>query len=213
MNKEQEKVWDTIAKDWNDYRNTPRTEIKEFLKNKQGKHLDLGCGSGRNFMNKKGLKITGIDFSKNMIEQAKEKAKNLRIRAEIKKANAWETNLPDEEYDCGILYAVLHCIQGKEKQQKTIKEFYRLLKKGAEGYISVWGKNSPRIKAAIKEQQKKGETTKETTISWTTKKGTKVERYTKIFEAKELRKMIISTGFTITKEWEDENMNYYVKKE
>ena len=45
----QETVWDTIAEKWHEYRNEPPDYVKNFLKDKEGRILDLCCGSGRNF--------------------------------------------------------------------------------------------------------------------------------------------------------------------
>ena len=44
---EQEKVWDAIAEKWAEFRVRPTEEVVEFLEDKNGKVLDLGCGSGR----------------------------------------------------------------------------------------------------------------------------------------------------------------------
>ena len=64
----QEKVWNTIAEKWAEYRKKPVPEVIKFLKNKSGKILDLGCGSGRHFLS--GKKIYGIDFSDKMLKLA-----------------------------------------------------------------------------------------------------------------------------------------------
>ena len=39
----QKQVWDSIAKEWNDFRQKPVPEVVEFLKKQKGKVLDLGC--------------------------------------------------------------------------------------------------------------------------------------------------------------------------
>ena len=39
----QQKVWDSIAEDWNRFRVKTVEEVKDFLKDKKGKILDLGC--------------------------------------------------------------------------------------------------------------------------------------------------------------------------
>ena len=47
---EQQKVWEKIAKPWQKFRNKPFPIVIEFLQDKKGKILDLGCGSGRHFL-------------------------------------------------------------------------------------------------------------------------------------------------------------------
>ena len=58
----QEKVWDTIAPEWEKVRQTPSPTVINFLKDKKGKILDLGCGSGRNFLKNKNYQVYGTDF-------------------------------------------------------------------------------------------------------------------------------------------------------
>ena len=77
----QQKVWNKIALEWNKFRIKPLKEVQEFLKNKKGNILDLGCGTGRNFIKINGL-IYGIDFSSKMIKFAKINAEKKDIKVE-----------------------------------------------------------------------------------------------------------------------------------
>ncbi len=88
----QQKIWDNISVPWKIFRVKPFLEVQEFLKNKKGKILDLGCGSGRNFIKIKGI-IYGIDFSKEMIKFAKEYSEKNKIKAEFTKASINRTGL------------------------------------------------------------------------------------------------------------------------
>lgn len=74
----QDKIWDEISVPWKNFRVKPVEEVVNFLKNKEGKILDLGCGSGRNFTKTKG-KIYGVDFSNNMLKFAKAYAKKRKF--------------------------------------------------------------------------------------------------------------------------------------
>ena len=62
----QEQVWDEIAKVWKGYRCKPVDEVVDFLRNKQGKILDLCCGAGRNFIKIQG-NYYGVDFSQEVV--------------------------------------------------------------------------------------------------------------------------------------------------
>ena len=77
----QEKIWDKIAPSWNKFKSKPLFLATDFLKNKKGKILDLGCGSGRNFQKSKTKQFYGIDFSEKMLITAKKK----NIAKELKK--------------------------------------------------------------------------------------------------------------------------------
>ena len=74
MTKNQQDVWNSIAGEWNRLRKKPMGEVADFLKDKKGKILDLGCGSGRHVINNPDIKFYGLDFSKEMIKFAREKA-------------------------------------------------------------------------------------------------------------------------------------------
>ncbi len=199
--KEQEKVWDLIAQSWASVRQRPFSIVEQFLKNKKGKILDLGCGSGRNFI-KTNAKIYGIDFSKLMIKYAEQKAESLGIEAEFKVSKTSEIPYPENYFDSAICFSVLHCIQTKTERQKTIKELFRVLKPKAEALISVWSRNSERLKNKPKE----------TFIPWTINKE-KQKRFTYIYDKEELESEIRQAGFKIIKSSQDKNINFFVQKQ
>jgi ubiquinone/menaquinone biosynthesis C-methylase UbiE len=177
-NKNQEDVWDEIAKKWKQYRVNPINEIKEFLKDKKGKVLDLGCGSGRNFIERKGLKFYGIDFSKNMVKIA-----GKRGYEKVLKSNAWEIKFPYNFFDYAIYISVLHCIPSKENREKSLAELARVLKPKARALISVWDK----------EQEKFKDKGKEIYLKWGFNDGKEesyVERYYKLYTKEEIIKLL-----------------------
>ena len=137
----QEQVWDKIANEWKDFRINPISEVKEFLKNKKGKVLDLGCGSGRNFIEDKNLEFYGIDFSKEMVRIARQKPYK-----KVLKSNAWQIKFPDNFFDYALYISVLHCIPSKKNREKSLIELKRVLKPGAKIFISVWDKEQPKFK-------------------------------------------------------------------
>lgn len=204
----QEKVWDSIAKRWQEYRKVKDKNLTDFLKNKKGKLLDVGCGSGRNFSKNKYLKIYGIDFSKKMLSFARIEAKRLGINVNLKKAKTEEIPFDDGFFDYVICNAVLHCIDTPKKRRDTIKEIFRILREGGLAYISVWSRNGPRLNK-IKEI-KAG--VNECFIPWTVGK-IKYPRYTYLFGKIEMKKMLEDAGFKIIS-FEDDgrNLNFIVKK-
>lgn len=216
----QEMVWNEIASNWNDFREVPSPSVVEFLSNKKGHILDLGCGSGRNFAAMtKGVNLYAVDFSGEMLKFAEKKARELKLtrggsaRQNVitEKSESDKLSFKDNFFDSIICVAVLHCIDSKEKRQNTIKEIYRTLKPNGEAFISVWGKQSPRLKGKDKE----------CFVSWSVKnnkefrkeeKEIKQERYTYIYDLKELEKEVLDAGFKIEKIWEERNVNVICKK-
>lgn len=194
---EQEKVWDTIALPWHEFRNVGVSHVADFLKGKKGKVLDLGCGSGRNFLKRNDLEFYGIDFSQKMVDLAKGKG----IAKEVKKSEVSLIPYDDSFFDLIIFSAVLHCVDSAEKRKKAIEETYRVLKKGGEAFISAWGRGQSRLKNREKESF----------VPWTVGEK-KVQRYTYIYEMSELKSDLEDVGFKIVKSWEDGCSCFVVKK-
>ena len=196
----QEKVWDDVAKWWNEYRNTPMKEVVEFLKEKKGKILDLGCGTGRHFSSIKG-ETFGTDFSGEMLKIAELNAKKNKIKCELIKSDAANLPFKDNFFDYVIFIAVLHCIKGDKKRRDALKELYRVLKKGGKALVCVWSKNHRITKGRIGE----------ITVPWTVE-GKKLQRHYYIYEREELRNILEKTGFKILEVREEKNIFFTILK-
>ena len=88
--------------------------------------LELGCGTGLftyEFANKP-IKLTAIDISPDLLEEAKKiiSACNVSFKLE----NAYEMSFPDNSFDAVIGSSVLHHLDIK----KALHEIYRVLKPG-----------------------------------------------------------------------------------
>ena len=114
------------------------------------KILDVGCGNGRFFklFRKKGYNICGIDYSKELIKQAKDiYSEELEIKLKVSES----TKLPykDKSFDyVSIILILPH--DDKETFQKSIMEAKRVLKPDGKIFIidepdtkgSVWNTNT-----------------------------------------------------------------------
>jgi len=142
----QEKIWDNIAKPWKKYVVKKIPGVEKFLKNKKGKVIDLGCGSGRNMITNKNIKYTGIDFSLKQLEKAKEYLKDNQMKAKLIKSEVSNLKeIKDNTFDCGLFIAALHCIETPEKRKKSLEELYRVLKPKAKALITVWDSEDKRF--------------------------------------------------------------------
>ncbi|MFW9852876.1 MAG: class I SAM-dependent methyltransferase [Candidatus Thorarchaeota archaeon] len=94
---------------------------------KEGKILDVGCGTGygARYMVEKGYSVIGVDISVSMLEIAK---KNVP-EAEFIEADMTKLTFPDNSFD-GIvsLYAIFHV--SREKHEKLFQDLHRMLKTG-----------------------------------------------------------------------------------
>ena len=111
-----------------------RQTILSMLKDapKDARILDIGCSGGvlllalqeAGFTN-----ISGLDFSKDAVEQCRSKGlKN------VYEMDAHYPNFPEESFDIII---ASDCLEHLENDEVALKNWYRLLKKGGKGYIFV----------------------------------------------------------------------------
>ncbi len=194
----QQKIWEKIAPEWHKYKEIPSKLSQAFLKQQSGKILDLGSGSGRLLTKTKG-KMYLVDFSKEMLRLAEQKAKKLEIDAEFQVADITKLPYKNDFFDSAISISALHCLP-KKQHKKAIKELYRVMKPKAEILIGVWNKESKRFKK-YKE--------KERYIGWTTKG----KRYYYLFNEKEIHDLFKKQGFKITSMHNSELMiNFIIEK-
>jgi len=199
---DQEKVWDMIAVPWSEFRSRVPVTVEKFLSDKKGRILDVGCGSGRNFIKIDGLKWSGVDFSEVMLGYSRKDAEKKGMDVELKRAGVDGLPFEDETFDSVLCYAALHCVDGAEQRKKGVEEIHRVLKSGSEALISSWGIKAPRLK------NKK----KECFIPWSSRVGDAVKRYTYVYDLDELVDLCKEAGFEIVSAWEDRNVNVIVRK-
>lgn len=196
----QKQLWSSIAKEWSEFKEQPSKLSKEFLKSCSGKVLDLGSGSGRHLTKIKKGEMYLTDFSKEMIDFAKEKASLLKIPAKFFVADMAQT-LPFKNnfFDYSISISSIHCLSPKY-HKKTIQELYRVMKPKSKSLIGVWNLNSKRFK---------NKKEKEKLIGWTDKG----KRYYYLFEEDEIHYLFKEAGFKILSSNNSEMMiNFIVEK-
>jgi len=198
----QEEIWDKIAGRWEEFRKNPILEVQEFLKKQKGRVLDLGCGTGRNFIKNNKIELYGLDFSKEMLKHAEEKIKRDTIKAYLIKSEFTKLPFQDNLFNAAIFIRSLHCIPDERDREKALKELYRVLKPSSKAFIEVCSKNHERIKH--KESGKN--------VPWTIN-GERVFRYYYIYKKEEIENLVKKVGFKILSVKEDKNISLVVEKE
>ncbi|NCO17796.1 hypothetical protein AUJ61_00095 [Candidatus Pacearchaeota archaeon CG1_02_30_18] len=200
---DQEKLWDKIATEWHEYKQKPSENAKLFLEKAHGNVLDLGSGSGRHLTKIKNGKMFLFDFSEKMLNLAREKSKTENIEAEFIHSQLEKIEKLDDFFDFAICISALHCVKGKTKRGKVVKELFRVLKKNGKAYIGVWNIQSKRFKKQFKNKQK------EKMVRWTDKG----DRYYYLFDEKEVHDLFEKSGFEIISTQNSEAMiNFVIKK-
>lgn len=207
MIENQEEIWDNIADEWDKYKKKVFEDLKVFLKGKRGNILDLGCGSGRNFLSmEKDAEIYGVDFSSEMLKFAEKRAKEIGLNVKLSKNSAESLAFEKSFFDFAIYVAVLHCIPESSKRKKSLNELFRVLKNKGQALIVVWSMENEKLR-------KKGDPNKQDQIiSWKRKDGREYFRYYYIYKKEELEKDLTDAGFKILKSKEDDNILVWVEK-
>lgn len=115
-----------------------------------GNCLDMGCGAGNEaiFLAQLGYCVTGIDFSANAIEIAKERAKIINANVTLIKGMVADTGLLSNSFDFINDRACFHHVVESERKQyanevcRLLKPCGRILIRGSrdgnkQGYIEV----------------------------------------------------------------------------
>lgn len=182
FNINQKRVWNRIARTWHRFRPTPVWEVREFLAKARGNVLDLGCGSGRNFISGD-YRIFGIDFSSEMLKHAKKRGKTMAKKPFLAKAGLCSIPFMKNSFDFVVFSSALHHVSVKDVG-KCLKEMKRVMKPGAKAIITVWNGNQPLFKRAGKE----------CLVPWN-RDGERLERYVHLFTRRELERLLKSSGF------------------
>lgn len=143
--KEAEKIleasrqsYEKIAREFSETRARFWPELT-FIKNhlpKTGKILDVGCGNGRllELLDETALAYTGIDFSDNMLKEAK----RLHPDKNFILADALNLPFPDQSFNAVTSFAVLHHIPSEEFREKFMSEAARVLAPNGVLIITIW---------------------------------------------------------------------------
>ena len=150
--------------------------------------LDLGCGNGRNMIDKR-HNFCGIDNCSSFIDICQQKSLHVILSG--------ITSLPfvDNCFDYMICIAVFHHLSNTKRRMKCLHEIWRVLRPEGQILISVWSKNQSHNRKLNFNYGKN-------LIPWKTKKGV-IEglRYYHIFKTDELRELFMDANFHIVK-WE-----------
>lgn len=119
------------------FNNQRKLEIDLLTLNPEDKVLFIGIGTGEDFkFLPKGVQVTGIDITEEMLEVARKKADTLNLEnANILNMDAMNLSFQDKEFDYVILNLILSVVPDGNK---CLKEAYRVLKPN--GKVAIFDK-------------------------------------------------------------------------
>ncbi len=101
---------------------------------KKEKILDLGCGNGRFSQYLENTCYAGVDFSEELIKQARERFPNKHFQ----QGDALNLPFADNTFDKVYSIAMIHQIPGKINREKALEEIRRVTKKNGTAFLTVW---------------------------------------------------------------------------
>ena len=131
---EQREYWDSVSEK-KQFTTPFHTESFSKYVNPNAQILDVGCGYGRTLDELYHIgyrNLTGLDFSKGMIDRGKEQFPYLDLRVK----DTDKIDMPDGSVDAVILFAVLTCIRTNEEQRNLIQEIRRVLRPNGILYVN-----------------------------------------------------------------------------
>lgn len=180
---ELHEVYDEIAEDWSNKHQKPHPPEIMNIAGWKGKILDLGCGNCVNLTIFRDSLLYGIDFSKNMIDEAKMFCGKHGLYVRLQVADIRKIPFEDKFFDYIIFSKALQHLR-KEDHLKVMKEVRRVLK--GKCFLAVWNKD-------YKDNLSKG---KEIMEPWTYR-GKTCGRYYYLFDEKELLDLVKKAGFRV----------------
>lgn len=197
-------VYDQIAPGWYNFRHRSifKAELEELaVKWQNGRLIDLGCGHGPDFLPfKDNFELYGVDFSIGMLNLARKYAEKFNYGVSLLQADISCLPYHDNTFDWAISAATYHHIKGKEERLKAFIELKRVLKPGAEAFITVWNKWQPSFWFK----------SKDACIPWRKKDKTLV-RYYHLFSYFELEKLVKKAGFEILESFPENSYRFPIK--
>lgn len=159
-------LFDDSARDYDSWCKTPIGSYVDFLEKqlidevsmpKSGEvAIDLGCGTGiySIWLAEKGLTVTGVDISNEMLNVAREKSEAKNLSIHYKQSNLHHLPFEDNTFDLAVCNIVLEFVSSPEL---VIAEGLRVLKKGGRLVVGMIGKDSEWARTYQERGKQKGD--------------------------------------------------------
>jgi len=208
------RIYDAIAENFDATRNYPWPDIKKFseILSPGQLVLDLGCGNGRDirFLEEKGLRVVGLDFSIGQLASVQKRANDSPL---LVMGDVVQLPFRGSIADAVLLSAVLHHIPQAGERVMALNEAYRCLKPGGLCLTGVWSAEQKKFKdnlAQAKIEFQHEWEPGDAILDWSMLDGRIFQRYYHLFTEKEFGKLLAATDFTVQESWFSADNHYAV---
>jgi len=172
-------VYDRIAEHFSQTREYPWPEVTEFLADVSGEvGVDVGCGNGRHTepLADRVDRAVGIDVSRELLHEARERAATREYRAEFLEADATELPIGADTVDVALYVAAIHHLRTREARIRSLDELARVLINDGRAIVSAWSTTHDKFDETVGF---------DTTVDWTLPDGTTIPRFYHIYDPAE----------------------------
>ncbi len=192
VSNEQSRVFDEIASGWYGFRHRSifTAELEEMAARwPAGRLLNLGCAHGPDFLPfQDRFELHGVDFSAEMLKMARRYSAKFHFYAHLVRADVADLPYRDASFDCAIAVATYHHLRTGEARVRAFRELRRVLRAGAEAFITVWNRGQRRFWFSGREA----------VVPWRTR-GRTLYRYYHLFTYGEIAGLARDAGFEVVR--------------
>ena len=172
----------------------------------KAKILDIGCGNGRVFglFKNKNVDYLGIDFSKNLINEAEKRYPQAKFKiGDITVKKTWQNF--KNKFDFVFCVAVLHHLPTQQLKKELTQQIWQALKPNGKAFIAVWNlwqKKYLKHHFSIKSLKLKWQLKNISALYIPYKYNQAIiNRFLHRFTLKELNNLFLGANFTVEKSW------------
>lgn len=172
-------VYDRIAEHFSQTREYPWSEVTEFLVDVSGEvGVDVGCGNGRHTepLADRVDRAVGLDVSRGLLHEARERAATREFQAEFLEADATELPIGADTVDVALYVAAIHHLRTREARIRSLDELARVLITAGRAIISAWSTTHEKFDETVGF---------DTAVDWTLPDGTTIPRFYHIYDPAE----------------------------
>lgn len=192
------RTYDRIAEHFSATREYAWPEIEAFVRDcpTGGIGIDVGCGNGRHaeLLAERAGRVVGIDLSRGLLTEARERARDRGFRLELLQGDAAVLPVRSGSVDAAIYVATIHHLDDRNERLESLNELARVLAPEGRGLVSAWSTAHDRFEGV----DRTSEEGFDTTVDWTLPGGETIPRFYHIYAPAEFKADLDASALATT---------------